>query len=48
LGRGPWLALLQGVAPFLPGDALKAVMAAGVSTALLPKAQYHDTGRPLR
>jgi biotin transport system substrate-specific component len=48
LGRGPWLALLQGVAPFLPGDALKAVMAAGVSTALLPKAQYHDTGRPSR
>ncbi len=37
LGRGPRLALWQGVAPFLGGDALKALAAALAGCALLPK-----------
>jgi len=33
-------AVLLGVVPFLPGDALKVLIAASLSTALLPKASY--------
>ena len=37
LGRGPTAAFLTGVAPFLAGDAVKAVGAACTGNALLPK-----------
>ena len=36
-----WATLAQGVLPFLPGDAAKVLLAASMSTALLPKAAYN-------
>ena len=38
---GAGVTLLRAVLPFLPGDIAKAVLAAGVSTALLPKGSYN-------
>ena len=38
MGRGPTAAFLVGVLPFLAGDAVKAIAAACIGTAVLPKA----------
>lgn len=41
LGTGLRQAVVLGILPFLPGDALKVLLAASLSTALLPKASYN-------
>jgi len=39
-GLGPMATLMQAVAPFIPVDAVKIVLAAGISTTMLPKKPY--------
>ena len=40
MGLGPIATLMQAVVPFIPADAVKIALAAGISTTMLPKKPY--------